>query len=87
MSNNLLALFMERILNFANNELHRSFDFDGCEKLLDDWNGSEIYAVTSSTSKHLCIGMPVLIRDTNGILEEVASPKEIFEIMKASGNS
>ena len=78
---------MERILDFANSELHRSFKFDGCEKLLDDWNGSVIYVVTSSTSKHLCIGMPVLIRDTNGILEEVISPKEIFEIMKKSVSS
>lgn len=73
---------MDKILDYANNELHRSFKFDGCKKLLDDWNGSVIYVVTSQEAEHICVGMPVLIRDTNGKLEEVISPKEAFEIMK-----
>ena len=75
---------MDKILDFANNELHRSFKFDGCKKLLDDWNGSVIYVVTSQEAEHICVGMPVLIRDTNGVLEEVISPRETFEIMKKS---
>ena len=75
-------LQMDKILDFANNELHRSFKFDGCKKLLDDWNGSVIYVLTSQETEHIYVGMPVLIRDTNGILEEVISPKEAFEIMK-----
>lgn len=61
---------MDKILDFANNELHRSFKFDGCKKLLDDWNGSVIYVVTSQETEHVCVGMPVLIRDTNGKLED-----------------
>ena len=75
---------MNKILDFANNELHRSFKFDGCKKLLDDWNGSVIYVVTYQEAEHICVGMSVLIRDTNGVLEEVISPKETFEIMKKS---
>ena len=76
---------MDKILDFANNELHRSFkQFDGCKKLLDEWNGSVIYVVSSQEAEHICVGMPVLIRDTNGVLEEVISPKETFEIMKKS---
>ena len=75
---------MDKILDFANNELHRSFKFDGCKKLLDDWNGSVIYVVISQEAEHICVGMPVLIRDTNGVLEEVISTKKTFEIMKKS---
>ena len=43
-----------------------------------------IYVVSSQEAEHICVGMPVLIRDTNGVLEEVISPKETFEIMKKS---
>jgi len=75
---------MDKILDYANNELGRSFKFDGCKKLLDNWNGSVIYVVTSQETEHICVGMPVLIRDTDGKLEEVKSPKEVFEIMKKS---
>ena len=75
---------MDKILDYANNELYRSFKFDGCKKLLDDWNGSVIYVVTSHEAEHICLGMPVLIRYTNSVLEEVISPKEIIEIMKKS---
>ena len=75
---------MNRILDFANTELHRSFKFDGYKKLLDNWKGSTIYVVTSQEAEHSCIGMPVLIYDTKGKLEEVKSPREVFEIMKKS---
>lgn len=75
---------MDKILDYANTKLGRSFKFDGCKKLLDNWNGSVIYVVTSQETEHICVGMPVLIRDTDGKLEEVKSPKEVFEIMKKS---
>ena len=75
---------MDKILDYANNELGRSFKFDGSKKLLDNWNGSVIYVVTSQATEHICVGMPVLIRETNGTLEEVKSPKEVFDIMKKS---
>ena len=59
---------MNRIIDFANNELQRSFKFDVCKKITDNWNGSVVYAVAQKTAERFCIGSPIFITETNGKL-------------------
>jgi hypothetical protein len=74
---------MNKILDFVNSKYKDSFRFDRCEKLSDDFNGSKIYHVTSKARKNLYVGMPVLIKETNGELEEIISHKEIITILNS----
>lgn len=73
----------DRILDFVNSAGY-SFKYNKIEKLLDDWNGSEMYLAISDEKRGLCIGYPTIVSDTNGKLEIVENPKEILRILSKS---
>ena len=75
---------MNKILDFANTNLHDPFKFDSCKKVLDNWNGATVYLVSSQEAKGLYLGWPVFVKETNGILEEVKSSKDKIKIMSKS---
>ena len=74
---------MSDILDFINS-LNHPYKYDSCKKLLDDWNGAEIYEVSASASKGLILGWPTMIRKINGKFEEVMDCKEKLKIMSAA---
>ena len=74
---------MNEILNFATS-LHHPFKYDSCKKLLDNWNGSVIYVVSSKEAEGLRLGWPTMIRETNGKLEQMTDHKEMLKVMDAA---
>lgn len=73
---------MDEILKFANS-LGHSYKFDTCKKFHPNWKGSIVYIVSSKAAKSLCLGWPVMIKETNGKLEEIQNNKEKLKIMNA----
>lgn len=71
---------MNEILEYANS-LGHPYKFDSCRKLLDNWNGSAIYMVNSKKTEGLCLGWPVMIRETNGTYEVMRDHKECLKVM------
>ncbi len=73
---------MNDVLKFANS-LNYPYKFDSCKVFLENWNGSKIYLLDSEAEKGLCLGWPVMIKETNGKLEEIQNNKEKLKIMNA----
>lgn len=74
---------MDKILRFANS-LNYSYKFDTCKLFLANWNGSKVYLVNSEAEKGLYLGWPVMIKETDGKLEEIQNNKEKLKIMNAA---
>ncbi|MCR4954264.1 MAG: hypothetical protein K6A43_09340 [Treponema sp.] len=74
---------MDEVLDFANT-LKYSYKFDSCKLILENWNGSKIYLVDSNADKKLYLGWPVMIKETNGQLEEILNNKEKLKILNAA---
>ena len=74
---------MDEVLDFANT-LKYSYKFDSCKLILENWNDSKIYLVDSNADKKLYLGWPVMIKETNGQLEEILNNKEKLKILNAA---